>query len=165
MQVEDGFQRNAFTAINQRSKLVVKSTSTMWEFGQPKTFEKLPCAWIEHERDSPKINVFCAISNKKVCGPFYFKNHRSSLFRHVDWVIMPHEEDNDDFIWVQGRALPYWLNHVRDYLDKNLQLRWFGHAADMHNRLLQRPPRSPVLTPCNFFEVMLKKKFLYHLFH
>ncbi|CAI6343896.1 unnamed protein product [Macrosiphum euphorbiae] len=31
-----------------------------------------PHATVEHQRDSPKINVFCAISRKKVYGPFFF---------------------------------------------------------------------------------------------
>jgi hypothetical protein len=26
----------------------------------------------EHERDSSKVNVFCAISQRKVYGPFFF---------------------------------------------------------------------------------------------
>ena len=31
-----------------------------------------PNAIIEHVRDSPKVNVFCAISKLKVYGPFFF---------------------------------------------------------------------------------------------
>jgi hypothetical protein len=31
-----------------------------------------PHAQIEHQRDSPKINVFCAVSREKVHGPFFF---------------------------------------------------------------------------------------------
>ena len=27
---------------------------------------------VEHVRDSPKINVFCAISYRKIYGPFFF---------------------------------------------------------------------------------------------
>jgi hypothetical protein len=27
---------------------------------------------LEHERDSSKVNVFCAISKEKVYGPFFF---------------------------------------------------------------------------------------------
>ncbi|KAJ4440693.1 hypothetical protein ANN_08841 [Periplaneta americana] len=27
---------------------------------------------IEHERDSPKVNVFCALSQRKLYGPFFF---------------------------------------------------------------------------------------------
>jgi len=31
-----------------------------------------PHACVEHQRDSPKVNVFCAISSQKVYGPFFF---------------------------------------------------------------------------------------------
>jgi hypothetical protein len=30
-----------------------------------------PHVTLEHERDSPKVNVFCAISKEKVYGPFF----------------------------------------------------------------------------------------------
>ena len=29
-----------------------------------------PHAHIQHQRDSPKVNVFCAVSRKKVRGPY-----------------------------------------------------------------------------------------------
>jgi hypothetical protein len=31
-----------------------------------------PHAYVEHQHDSPKVNMFCAISSQKVCGPFFF---------------------------------------------------------------------------------------------
>ena len=37
--------------------------------------EENPHANIEHERDSPKVNVFCAISKKHVRGPFFFEEN------------------------------------------------------------------------------------------
>jgi hypothetical protein len=30
-----------------------------------------PHAYVEHERDSPKVSVFCTISSQKVDGPFF----------------------------------------------------------------------------------------------
>jgi len=35
-------------------------------------------ATVEHRRDSPKINVFCAKSMKKVYGPFFFLRKHSN---------------------------------------------------------------------------------------
>jgi hypothetical protein len=32
-----------------------------------------PRETVEHERDSPKLNVFCAISQTKVYGPYFFE--------------------------------------------------------------------------------------------
>ena len=31
-----------------------------------------PHAQIKHQRDSPKVNVFCAVSREKMHGPFFF---------------------------------------------------------------------------------------------
>ena len=31
-----------------------------------------PHAYVEYQRDSPKVHVFCATSNQKVYGPFFF---------------------------------------------------------------------------------------------
>jgi len=32
-----------------------------------------PLEIVQHERASPKINVFCAMSTRKVYGPFFFR--------------------------------------------------------------------------------------------
>ena len=37
--------------------------------------EDNPHATIEHEKDSPKVNVFCAISKNQVHGPFFFEGN------------------------------------------------------------------------------------------
>lgn len=37
--------------------------------------EENPHGTVEHERDSPKVNVFCAISKKTVYGPFFFEGN------------------------------------------------------------------------------------------
>ncbi len=37
------------------------------------------------------------------------------------------------------------------YLNENLPGRWIGSASDNDNVLLKWPPRSPDLTPCDFF--------------
>ena len=37
--------------------------------------KKNPHATIEHERDSPKVNVFCAISKNHVHGLFFFERN------------------------------------------------------------------------------------------
>jgi hypothetical protein len=61
----------------------------------------------EHERDSPKVNVFCAISNKKVYGPFFIDNTVTEM-SYVDMLrnyMMPQlHEDSRDFIFQQDGA-------------------------------------------------------------
>ena len=56
-----------------------------------------------------------------------------------------------DFIYQQDSAPPHWSLTVRAYLNDNLPRRWIGHAGGEANVLLKWPPRSPDLTPCDFF--------------
>jgi hypothetical protein len=35
---------------------------------------------LEHERDSPKVNVFCALQQTKVYGPFFFAENTKWQF-------------------------------------------------------------------------------------
>ncbi|PSN31188.1 hypothetical protein C0J52_27106 [Blattella germanica] len=72
---------------------------------------------MEHTRNSPKLNLFCVLSNYKVYGPFFF--------------LEP--------------------TRVRQFMNNRLPNRWIGRASrdDMH--LLSWPPRSPDITPCDFY--------------
>ena len=47
-------------------------------------------ATIEHERDSSKVNVFCAISKNHVHGPFFFeRNVTGDVYLHMlqNWLM------------------------------------------------------------------------------
>ena len=50
-----------------------------------------------------------------------------------------------------GRCSPHFHRNVRVLLNRVLQQRWIGRAAKGDNHLLPWPPRSPDLTPWNFF--------------
>ena len=50
-----------------------------------------------------------------------------------------------------GRPRPDFHMNVRVLLNRVLQQRWIGLAAKGDNHLLPWPPRSPDLTPCDFF--------------
>ena len=108
-----------------------------------------PHATIEYVRDSPKVNVFCAVSSCKVYGPFFFAG-----INYLDmlqlWLMPQLQEDIVDFIFQQDGPPPHYHLDVRAHLIANLPGRWIGRAS--HNdSLLPWPPRLPDLTPCNFF--------------
>ena len=48
-------------------------------------------------------------------------------------------------------ATVHFHRNVRVFLNRVLQQRWIGRAAKGVNHLLPWPPRSPDLTPCDFF--------------
>jgi hypothetical protein len=43
-------------------------------------------ATTEHQRDSPKLNVFCAISRRKVYGPFLFLENMVTGISNLDML-------------------------------------------------------------------------------
>ncbi|PSN40664.1 hypothetical protein C0J52_15767 [Blattella germanica] len=114
-----------------------------------------PRAVLQHVRDSPKINVFFAVSHRKVYGPFFFPEQTVNSARYLGmlqiWLMPQLKEQQDDFVFPKDPAPPHWHTDVRDYLDEILPHRWIGRATADNIALAFWPPRSPDLTPCDFF--------------
>ena len=110
---------------------------------------------VEHTRDSPKVNVFCAVSQDKVYGPFFFEGRtvtgRSYLEMLQVWLFPLLNADSDDFIFQQDGAPPHWHLNVRAFLNENVPDRWIGRIGDRDAALCAWPARSPDLTVCDFF--------------
>ncbi|KAL4131917.1 hypothetical protein QTP88_009149 [Uroleucon formosanum] len=92
-----------------------------------------PRVVVEHERNSPKLNVFCAVSRKKVYGPFFFDGNtitgNSYLQMIKDGLFQVLQADGNDFI-LQQDGVP-------------------SHCAN--DATFCPWPRSPDLTICDFF--------------
>lgn len=114
-----------------------------------------PHQTVEHERDSPKVNVFCAVSQTKVYGPHFFEentvNGASYLAMLQNWLFPQLIADSDNFIFQQDGAPPHWHKDVRRFLNTNLPQRWIGRTGPQDMALHSWPPRSPDITPCDFF--------------
>jgi hypothetical protein len=106
-----------------------------------------PRATLQHERDSPKVNVFCAITNRSVFGPFFFAETTVTECTDMlsEWML-PQLEEVPDFILQQDGAPPHWIGHVRDHLNDHLPQRWICRAGPNDVPLMFWPPRSPNLT-------------------
>jgi hypothetical protein len=111
-----------------------------------------PHATIEHESDSPKLNVFCAIFFTKTYGPCFFAETTVSGFSYLDmlenWLFPQLNQDSDDYIFQQDGAPPNFHREVREVLNYVLPQRWIGRRGPNDNPLLWWPPRSPDLTSC-----------------
>jgi len=59
-------------------------------------------------------------------------------------------EDSNDYI-LQQDGSPAHHKAVRGYLNRNLPQRWLGRTGKEDDALMRWPPRSPDLTPCDFF--------------
>ena len=66
-------------------------------------------ATIEHERDSPKVNVFCAILKNHVRGPFFFEGNVTGnvcLQMLQNWLIDELiANEHEDFFYQQDGVL------------------------------------------------------------
>jgi hypothetical protein len=71
-----------------------------------------PHAQIEHQRNSPKINVFCAVSRKKVHGPFFFPDATvtgdSFLAILENWLLPQLNISYDNYILQLDGAPPHF---------------------------------------------------------
>lgn len=114
-----------------------------------------PLQFIEYERDSPKVNVFCAISSRKLYGPFFFTEKTVTGCTYLDmieqWLFPQLQEDSNNFLFQQDGAPPHYHTDVRAFLNDKLPQRWLGRAGNDDNCYAHWPPRSPDLTPCDFF--------------
>ncbi|PNF28323.1 hypothetical protein B7P43_G03472, partial [Cryptotermes secundus] len=99
-----------------------------------------PRAIVTLERDSPKLNVFCALSQTNLYGPFFF----SYLDMLQLWLFR-------GFCLPTRRGTPHWNIDVRRYLNNELRHRWIGRVGEADVALFAWPPRSPDLTPCDFY--------------
>ncbi|PNF32531.1 hypothetical protein B7P43_G02454 [Cryptotermes secundus] len=81
-----------------------------------------PRKTVEHEPDSPKVNVFCAISQRKGYGPYFFKREtvagRLYLKMLREWLFPQLKADYDDF-----------YQQVRDFLNAPLPQNWIGRMG------------------------------------
>ena len=70
-----------------------------------------PHATIEHERESPKVNVFCAISKNRVYGLFFFEgNVTGDVYLQMlqNWRMNELiANEHGDFIYQQDSAPPH----------------------------------------------------------
>ena len=113
-------------------------------------------AYQTYSRNSPKINVFCAMSHNRVIGPYFFDDvtvNGSDYLNMLTTWLFQRLPPNNTFIFQQDGAPPHWALQTRAFLNQQLPKRWIGRAAARDQCLLPWPPRSPDLTPLDFFLV------------
>jgi len=67
-----------------------------------------------------------------------------------EWLMPQLNEDNNDYSFQQDGS-PAHYKDVRGYVKRNLPQRWIGRTGKEYDALLRWPPRSPDLTPYDFF--------------
>ncbi|GFW41844.1 uncharacterized protein TNCV_5541 [Trichonephila clavipes] len=61
------------------------------------------------------------------------------------------EKEPNSFIWQQDGAPPHWHLSVHDLFHITVPIQWIGRKEPTDKACIAWPPRSPDLTPCDFY--------------
>lgn len=81
---------------------------------------KNPYAYVEHECDSPKTNVWRPLDCERVIGPFFLTEitiYSFSCLEILELYALPKTEI-ENLIFQQDKALPHHANTVRNFLNE-----------------------------------------------
>lgn len=110
-----------------------------------------PNVHVDKAVNLPGVNVWCGLSYRGLIGPFFFDGTVTGevYLQKLQTSILPAIRDlygDGRFYFQQDGAPAHYHNRVRAYLDENLPGRWIGHRG-----AVEYPPRSPDLTPLDFY--------------
>jgi hypothetical protein len=98
-----------------------------------------------------QLHIWCAISSHGVYGPHFFDGPVNGaryldLLQNFFWAGLRRMPGMEHFVFMQDGAPAHWTLDVRAWLDNHFPQRWIGRGGP-----IPWPPRSPDLTPCDFF--------------
>ncbi|KFM59228.1 hypothetical protein X975_23270, partial [Stegodyphus mimosarum] len=109
-----------------------------------------PHEYREAQRDSRKVNVWCGLMHDRVIGPFFFTEKTVSSVVYLDVLenfVFPQLEELQPHVFLQqDGAPPHWDTIVRSSWKDHFTGRWIGRGGP-----IPWPPRSPDITPLDFF--------------
>jgi hypothetical protein len=83
--------------------------------------EKKNLVTLGYERDTPEVDVFCAVSKEKFYGLFFFVESTFMGSLYVDvltlWFLPQLEEDSKDFVFQLHGAPPHFHVAFRNHLN------------------------------------------------
>jgi hypothetical protein len=85
---------------------------------------------------------------------FFFENTVTGVMYLAmlqNWPLPQINEDSEHFIFQRDGTPPHWHRDVRRFLNESLSQRWVGRMGNEDLALQFWPPRSPDITPCDFF--------------
>ena len=110
---------------------------------------------IEKSLNSPKVMVWAAIGTSGIIGPIFFQENVGGesylkLLMEDFFPVFCNLPNSSNLLFQQDGAPPHWALHVRNWLNNNLADRWIGRGGP-NDRNITWPPRSPDLTPLDFY--------------
>ena len=112
-------------------------------------------AWHEegHHQTNPKIVVWAAIWEEEIIGPYFFNGNVTgdSYLQLLQTFLVDYLENVPirrrlEMFFQQDGAPPHFANQVREYLNNTFTNKWIGRRGPV-----EWPPRSPDLTPLDYF--------------
>jgi hypothetical protein len=95
------------------------------------------------------------MSLRQVYGPFFFLEKTVNGITYLrmlqNWLSLSCRTSYRTSFFQQDGAPPHFRNGVREWLNDFVPYRWFGRHGPNDLVFLRWPPRSPDLTPCDFF--------------
>jgi hypothetical protein len=101
---------------------------------------------MEHEHDTPRLNVWCALTSDSVIGSFFFEEATVTGASYLNMLQNYTITGIPQGYFQQDGAPPHYANTVKAFLDQRFPGKWFGRRGP-----IAWPPRSPDLTPSDFF--------------
>lgn len=100
---------------------------------------------------SPRVTVWAAIGKPGIVGPFFFEDTvtAASYLEMLNTQFLPavgNWPHYNSLTFQQDGAPPHWARIVRNFLNERFPNRWIGRGSSF-----VWPPRSPDLSPMDFF--------------
>lgn len=125
---------------------VNRQTYRYWASENPHWMEEYSTQYPE------KLNVWAGIINNQIIGPYFFEENLTGP-RYLEFLqgyLLPQLNqlfpNRNDLWFQQDGAPPHYAVDVRTYLNNVFRGRWIGRRGS-----IEWPPRSPDLTPLDFF--------------
>ncbi|GFS89326.1 DUF4817 domain-containing protein [Trichonephila clavipes] len=103
-----------------------------------------PLEVLLNKMSSMQEKAYCVFEYAKTSSVTVEQRHFRTKFRKEP----PHRHNISSKIVL---APPHWNKNVREFLNEHLLHRWIGRAGPKDFICLHWSPRSPDLTPCDFF--------------
>lgn len=110
-----------------------------------------PHTQVEVPQKAPGLSVWLGVHSGGLIGPFFFNKtvtgdtYLTMLKNDIIPSLMTLPQYNQ-ILFMQDGAPPHWSLAVREFLGETFGANWIGRDGP-----IQWPPRSPDLTPCDFF--------------
>ncbi len=127
-----------------------KHNSCIWGTENPENLMEVP-------QRSKKVMVRCAMPKTKLIGPYFFRQSSvdaaayKSMLRYYELHHI--EQLQVAPIFQQYGASAHTSRLVTEYLQRKLEDRWISKRGPIN-----WPPRSPGLTPLDFFSLGLRQR-------